>query len=175
MLINTKGQVKICDFGISGRLIDSVVHTRSVGCQSYMAPERINPDCSGTYDTRSDVWSLGISMFELSMDQFPYKRTDVFTLLQAIVNGTPPSLAKSSEAKYCFSIDYMKIIDMMLTKDVSLRPTLDMLLNSQIMKATLEKEGLQGARDTRTYFSAIIEEMLLTKKIIESSPKPLQS
>lgn len=33
----------MCDFGISGRLIDSIAKTRDAGCQAYMAPERIDP------------------------------------------------------------------------------------------------------------------------------------
>merc|ERR1712038_802665 len=114
MLINHRGQVKICDFGISGRLIDSVVHTRSVGCQSYMAPERINPD-SKTYDTRSDVWSLGVSMYELSLGQFPYATAGasdmfVFNLLQAIVHGEPPSIRKftRNNTNFCYSSDFMQ-------------------------------------------------------------------
>jgi serine/threonine protein kinase len=37
ILINRKGQVKICDFGISGYLVDSVAKTIEAGCKPYMA------------------------------------------------------------------------------------------------------------------------------------------
>jgi len=37
ILINKKGQVKICDFGISGYLVDSVAKTIEAGCKPYMA------------------------------------------------------------------------------------------------------------------------------------------
>lgn len=37
MLINTQGQVKMCDFGISGHLVDSVAKTMDAGCKPYMA------------------------------------------------------------------------------------------------------------------------------------------
>ena len=37
ILINRKGQVKICDFGISGHLVDSVAKTIEAGCKPYMA------------------------------------------------------------------------------------------------------------------------------------------
>lgn len=37
ILINEKGQVKICDFGISGYLVDSVAKTMDAGCKPYMA------------------------------------------------------------------------------------------------------------------------------------------
>lgn len=60
ILMNANGRVKLCDFGISGYLVDSVAHTRDVGCRPYMAPERLQAQAS--YDIRSDVWSLGITM-----------------------------------------------------------------------------------------------------------------
>jgi mitogen-activated protein kinase kinase 7 len=37
ILINENGVVKLCDFGISGRLVDSKAKTRSAGCAAYMA------------------------------------------------------------------------------------------------------------------------------------------
>ena len=37
ILINRDGQVKICDFGISGHLVDSVAKTMDAGCKPYMA------------------------------------------------------------------------------------------------------------------------------------------
>ncbi|EFI28216.1 STE/STE7 protein kinase [Coprinopsis cinerea okayama7 len=40
VLVNCKGQVKLCDFGVSGQLDKSMAKT-NIGCQSYMAPERI--------------------------------------------------------------------------------------------------------------------------------------
>lgn len=43
ILINRKGEVKMCDFGISGYLVDSVAKTIDAGCKPYMAPERIDP------------------------------------------------------------------------------------------------------------------------------------
>jgi mitogen-activated protein kinase kinase len=36
VLVNTKGQVKLCDFGVSGQLEKSLAKT-NIGCQSYMA------------------------------------------------------------------------------------------------------------------------------------------
>ena len=54
----------MCDFGISGVLIDSKARSRNAGCAAYMSPERINPSNTAQpdYDIRADVWSLGISL-----------------------------------------------------------------------------------------------------------------
>ncbi|KAG8505096.1 Dual specificity mitogen-activated protein kinase kinase 6 [Galemys pyrenaicus] len=63
VLINALGQVKMCDFGISGYLVDSVAKTIDAGCKPYMAPERINPELNQKgYSVKSDIWSLGITM-----------------------------------------------------------------------------------------------------------------
>lgn len=59
ILINRNGVVKLCDFGISGYLVNSVAKTNEAGCKPYMAPERLRPRPQG-YDIKSDVWSLGM-------------------------------------------------------------------------------------------------------------------
>lgn len=80
ILINTQGHIKICDFGVSGNLVASIART-NIGCQSYMAPERIssggvaqagaNPG-GGTYSVQSDIWSLGLTIIECAMGAYPY-------------------------------------------------------------------------------------------------------
>lgn len=79
ILVNTRGQIKICDFGVSGNLVASIAKT-NIGCQSYMAPERISgggiaqsgSGVSGTYSVQSDIWSLGLSIIECAMGRYPY-------------------------------------------------------------------------------------------------------
>ena len=78
ILVNTRGQVKICDFGVSGNLVASMART-NIGCQSYMAPERISGGqfmqtgaSDGTYSVQSDVWSLGLTIIECAMGKYPY-------------------------------------------------------------------------------------------------------
>lgn len=62
ILINKLGEIKLCDFGIAGELVNSFLAT-DIGCKPYLAPERINPIQTGAkYDQRSDVWSYGITM-----------------------------------------------------------------------------------------------------------------
>lgn len=78
ILVNTRGQVKICDFGVSGNLVASIAKT-NIGCQSYMAPERISGGGmsaagapGGTYSVQSDIWSLGLSIIECALGRYPY-------------------------------------------------------------------------------------------------------
>lgn len=116
ILIDEAGNIKLCDFGISGRLVDSKAKTRSAGCAAYMAvrfvfcfihclqlikyncysvgtqPERIDLEKS-EYDIRADVWSLGITLVELATGSNPYKNchTD-FEVLTQVLGSDPPSL-----------------------------------------------------------------------------------
>lgn len=78
ILVNTRGQVKICDFGVSGNLVASIAKT-NIGCQSYMAPERISGGGmaqagagGGTYSVQSDIWSLGLTIIECALGRYPY-------------------------------------------------------------------------------------------------------
>jgi mitogen-activated protein kinase kinase len=104
ILVNTRGQVKICDFGVSGNLVASIAKT-NIGCQSYMAPERIagggvaqagaNPG-SGTYSVQSDIWSLGLTIIECAMGRYPYPPetySNIFSQLSVSIPRT--SLTKS--------------------------------------------------------------------------------
>ena len=83
ILANTAGEIKICDFGVSGELINSIANT-FVGTSTYMSvsgsdsrtislltlqPERIQ---GAPYTIKSDVWSLGISLIELALGRFPF-------------------------------------------------------------------------------------------------------
>ncbi|KAM6979976.1 dual specificity mitogen-activated protein kinase kinase 5 [Aplochiton taeniatus] len=95
MLVNTRGQVKLCDFGVSTQLVNSIAKTY-VGTNAYMAPERISGE---QYGIHSDVWSVGISFMELALGHFPYPQIPKnqgslmpLQLLQCIVDEDPPIL-----------------------------------------------------------------------------------
>ena len=66
ILLDGDGNIKLCDFGISGQLVDSIAKTRDAGCRPYMAPEKIDPQRNKGYDVRSDIWSLGKIVCEMA-------------------------------------------------------------------------------------------------------------
>ncbi|KAJ7110729.1 Pkinase-domain-containing protein [Mycena crocata] len=68
ILCNSQGDIKLIDFGVSGELINSIANT-FVGTSVYMSPERIQ---GATYSVKSDIWSLGITLLELCVGQFPF-------------------------------------------------------------------------------------------------------
>lgn len=108
ILVNTRGQVKICDFGVSGNLVASIAKT-NIGCQSYMAPERIsnggvaqagaNPG-GGTYSVQSDIWSLGLSIIECAMGQYPYP-PETYDNIFSQLSVSPPCLHRRPNTDQC--------------------------------------------------------------------------
>lgn len=85
ILCNSHGDIKLCDFGVSGELIDSIAHT-FVGTSVYMSPERIQ---GAEYSVKSDVWSLGITIIELVHGRFPFQSDDSDIEDETTGPGTP--------------------------------------------------------------------------------------
>uniref|UniRef100_A0A8K9X6S0 Dual specificity mitogen-activated protein kinase kinase 1 n=1 Tax=Oncorhynchus mykiss TaxID=8022 RepID=A0A8K9X6S0_ONCMY len=83
ILVNSRGEIKLCDFGVSGQLIDSMANS-FVGTRSYMSPERLQ----GThYSVQSDIWSMGLSLVEMAVGRFPIPPPDAREL--EIIYGFP--------------------------------------------------------------------------------------
>lgn len=107
MLVNRSGEVKICDYGISGTLINSAATSVGCGCKPYMVPEKIDPESLGlAYDIRSDVWSLGISMTELATGEFPYPPcANQFEQVKMVVIDPAPRLPHNQ-----FSTQFVELL-----------------------------------------------------------------
>ncbi|GAA5911352.1 hypothetical protein JCM8208_005228 [Rhodotorula glutinis] len=139
VLLNTAGQVRLCDFGVSGQLDRSLAKT-NIGCQSYMAPERIKGESQGaviSYSAASDVWSLGLTVIETAVGHYPYPPetySNVFAQLTAIVHGEAPTLPDSySDAAHAF-------VESCLQKDAARRPTYQQLLDSEWLRDDDKRE-----------------------------------
>ncbi|CAH6721462.1 serine/threonine-protein kinase Ste7p [[Candida] jaroonii] len=100
VLMNHKGQFKLCDFGVSRELTNSLAMADTfVGTSTYMSPERIQ---GLEYGIKSDVWSMGLMLIELSTGKSIWyddnKKVSengpegILDLLQRIVNEDPPNL-----------------------------------------------------------------------------------
>ncbi|XP_023274618.1 dual specificity mitogen-activated protein kinase kinase 6 isoform X1 [Seriola lalandi dorsalis] len=137
VLINTQGQVKMCDFGISGYLVDSVAKTMDAGCKPYMAPERINPETNQKgYNVKSDIWSLGITMIELAILRFPYDSWGTpFQQLKQVVEEPSPQLPADQ-----FSPDFVDFTSQCLKKVSKERPTYTELMQHPFFTSHEAKE-----------------------------------
>lgn len=152
ILVNSRGQIKLCDFGVSGELVNSVADT-FVGTSTYMAPERIQGE---KYTVKSDVWSFGLSIMELAIGKFPFAASEqlsdaesapagILDLLQQIVHEPAPKLPKSD----AFPPILEDMIQKCLQKTPDDRPTPDELFVSSIpaMQNTAQEANVAQERD----------------------------
>jgi len=127
VLVNSRGYIKLCDFGVSGELVNSIADT-FVGTSTYMAPERIQ---GAKYSIKSDVWSVGLTVMELAIGRFPFDASEtaaggreagpsgILDLLQQIVHEPPPRLPKST----AFPASLDEMIQSCLQNKADDRPT----------------------------------------------------
>eukprot|EP00742_Colponemidia_sp_Colp-10_P004458 GILJ01004759.1.p1 GENE.GILJ01004759.1~~GILJ01004759.1.p1 ORF type:complete len:351 (+),score=44.11 GILJ01004759.1:32-1054(+) len=92
ILINSSGQVKLTDFGISRELQDTQgLCATFVGTVTYMSPERI---LGQTYNFSSDVWSLGLVLVELARGTYPYPPVKSYIeMVDNVCESPEPSLS----------------------------------------------------------------------------------
>jgi len=87
--------VRIIDFGLARELdahATALTHDGAlVGTPSYMPPERID---DGDLDASSDLFGLGVILYELLADRLPFEGRSVAAVLTAIARGTPKPLAE---------------------------------------------------------------------------------
>ena len=94
ILVNDEGLVKVVDFGLAAAIShDDARLTGSgalMGTPTYMAPEQVQ---GREVDVRTDIYSLGVIMYEMFTGQPPYQGKDPITILYQHVQGeaVPPS------------------------------------------------------------------------------------
>ena len=127
VMLTNDGRIRVMDFGIA-KLKDSTGMTRtgtSLGTLSYMAPEQAQGQAA---DERSDIWSLGVVLYELLTADLPFKSEHEAGLLYLIVNEEPP-LPSLMDRKIPHPID--TLIKKMLAKDRAQRyQTMDEVLKA---------------------------------------------
>jgi len=113
IMVNSKNQIKVMDFGLA-KLKGSLKLTKTsstVGTLAYMAPEQIQ---GGEVDSRSDIFSFGVLLFEMLTGKFPFRGEHDAAMMYSIVNEEADSLLKH---RGDFSPELERIIERALEKD----------------------------------------------------------
>jgi tetratricopeptide (TPR) repeat protein/predicted Ser/Thr protein kinase len=96
IMVTPDGRVKIMDFGLA-RLAGSTLLTRTgttLGTAAYMSPEQARGE---SVDERSDVWSLGVVLYEMATGRQPFVAEQVHAVLYSVLNSDPAPLSSAAD------------------------------------------------------------------------------
>ena len=152
ILIDRDGELKVLDFGVAkvlgdNDLADQTLTGEFVGTFAYASPEQV----SGTndqIDTRCDIYSLGVVLYEMLTGRFPYEITGpVSQTIQNIIHAEPPSPSKLIKG---LDADLDAILATTLAKDPDRRYQSAGSLAADVRRY-LAGEPIEARRDSTAY------------------------
>jgi serine/threonine protein kinase len=133
--IRPDGLVKVLDFGVSalagdGDSTDPLLRGSLVGTLYYLSPEQVRGEL--VIDTRSDIYSLGVVMYEMLARRVPFSGGNVMDVLAAIVEAAPQPLPGIIPA------ELRELVVRSLAKSMYDRPQTAMEVASALAEVRLE-------------------------------------
>ena len=117
LMVSPRGQVKIMDFGLA-RLADRSQLTKDssrLGTPAYMSPEQVRGEAA---DRRSDIWSLGVVIYEIITGRLPFAGEVEAALTYSILHAEPEPL---TALRADVPIELDRIVEKALAKTVDER------------------------------------------------------
>jgi NIMA (never in mitosis gene a)-related kinase len=130
VFLTKAGIVKVGDFGIAKTLASSLDMARTqIGTPYYLSPEIC---CDKPYNKKSDVWALGVILYELLALSLPFTAPSLPALVTRILTTSPPPLpAKvSPEAR--------ALVAQLLQRDPKARPSVNAILKTDLLQKRIE-------------------------------------
>jgi serine/threonine-protein kinase len=90
MMLTPEGMVKLMDFGIARSSTDGSLTSTgtTLGSLNYMPPEQVRGEAA---DARSDIYSFGVSLYEMLTGKLPFRGDSQYSLMTAHLNQEPPA------------------------------------------------------------------------------------
>jgi len=144
MLLSSKGDVKIADFGYAAQLTQKKDRRNTiVGTPYWMAPELIRGQ---NYDTKVDIWSLGIMIMEMAEGEPPYMEFPPLRALFLITTKGIPDLKEPEK----WTKEFRDFVGKALEKDPEKRPSaVEMLKHPWLKSACTGEELLKLIQEAR--------------------------
>ncbi|KDR75445.1 hypothetical protein GALMADRAFT_98931 [Galerina marginata CBS 339.88] len=140
VLVTATGKVMICDFGVSALLATTSSKRNTLtGTPYWMAPEVVQT--VPAYDTKADIWSLGIMIYEMIKGTPPHSNLDKFQVMDLIPRIKPPRLTEVEGGK-----DIREFMSFCLKESPSERLPADELAKTKWIKS-ISKVGVSMLKD----------------------------
>ncbi|GAA5828818.1 hypothetical protein JCM11251_005885 [Rhodosporidiobolus azoricus] len=142
VLVTRDGLIKLCDFGVSGELVNSFAGT-FVGTTYYLSPERIR---GGQYSINSDVWSMAVTVLEIALNRFPFPGpgeaplNGPIELLTYLLRMDKVDMPDEPERGIKYTNAFRNFIQVCLDKDPATRPGPQNLITHGWIRRSRERQ-----------------------------------
>lgn len=131
IFLDSRGNVKLGDFGLARIMDKDSFSDTVVGTPNYMSPEVIK---GAKYNKKSDVWSLGCLVYELCALQPPFFSDTFVSLSDNIKQGRFKKIPKD------YTDDLHNVIKLLLNTDCTYRPSVEIIIHHPTVLSNLSTE-----------------------------------